>query len=97
MKELIALKDKIIVELDVTVETKTESGLFIPETSVGQPQRFGRVVSYGDEVTGVKINDILIFHQKAGQDILINKKIYKVLMFGEVYGIIKDVSDERVN
>ncbi len=92
MKELIALKDKVIVELDVTVETKTESGLFIPETSTGQPQRFGRVISFGDEVIGIKIGDILIFHQKAGQDILINKKIYKVLIFGEVYGIVRETN-----
>jgi len=95
MRTLEAVKDKIIVELDIPLESKTESGLFIPETAVNEPQKYGKVVSIGEEVSyrdKLNIGDIISFHGRAGQDIILNRKIFKVLLEGEVYGIIKETN-----
>jgi len=71
--------------------TKTISGLVLPESS--DPQGYGRVLSCGDlvtEGTNIKEGDLLIFHPRAGMDIVMNKRILKVLKFEELYGILTD-------
>jgi len=90
MKELIAVRNKIIVELDITVESKTESGLFIPETATGQPQKYGKVISVGQDVKEVSVGDTIMFLPKMGMDIIVDRKIYKVLCFEDIYGIVKE-------
>ena len=93
MRTLEAVKDKIVVELDITLESKTESGLFIPENAVNEPQKYGKVSSIGEEVSfkdKLNVGDIISFHGRAGQDIILNRKIYKVLLEGEVYGIVRE-------
>jgi co-chaperonin GroES (HSP10) len=95
MKTVQAVYDKIIVSLDVNIENKTESGIFIPETATtGQPQKSGTVKSIGEKVSykdKLNIGDIIIFHPRAGMDILLGKEVMKVLNEGEVYGIVKEV------
>lgn len=94
MRTIEAVKDKIVVELDIPLESKTESGLFIPENAVNEPQKYGKVISIGEEVSyrdKLNIGDIISFHGRAGQDIILNRKIFKVLLEGEVYGIVKEV------
>lgn len=86
-----AVKDKIIVEI-IKEEVKTDGGLFLPEdSSANAPQSIGKVLSIGDEAveaTGIQEGDTIAFAKFGGQDIIINKKVLKVLMAGEVYGII---------
>jgi len=87
-----AVKDKIIVEV-IKEEVKSEGGIFLPEDSSAKaPQSLGKVLSIGDEAfeeAHIKAGDIIAFAKFAGQDIIINKKGLKVLMVGEVYGILK--------
>lgn len=92
MKELIAVRNKIIVELDITVESKTESGLFIPETATGTPQKYGKVISVGQDVKEVSVGDTIMFLPKMGMDIIVDRKIYKVLCFEDIYGIVREVN-----
>ncbi len=95
MRTIEAVKDKIVVELDIHFENKTESGLFIPENAVNEPQKYGKIISIGEKVSfkdKLSIGDVISFHGHAGQDIILNRKIFKVLLEGEVYGIIKEVN-----
>lgn len=83
-----AVDDKIIVEVMKT--GMTQGGIVIPTTTV-DPQSYGKVVSVGENVGhNVKINHILVFHPKAGMDMVITKKVMKVLKYGEVWGILQD-------
>lgn len=83
-----AVDDKIIVEVMKT--GMTQGGLVIPTTTV-EAQSYGKVMSIGENVgQNIKINHILLFHSKAGMDMVIAKKVIKVLKYGEVWGILQD-------
>lgn len=82
-----AVGDKIIAE--IMRATKTISGLLLPESS--DPQGYGRVVSCGEGVPeNIVPGTILVFHLRAGMDMLMNKRILKVLKYDELYGILED-------
>jgi len=89
MQKLQGVKDKVVVEI-IKKEQKTEGGLFIPEGFNQLPQNYGKVISVGKEVEEIKKDDVVIFHQRAGMDTLIDNKVYKILMYSEVYAIVKE-------
>ena len=82
-----AIEDKIIVEFLRT--TKTETGLIIPDVAQ-DPQGYGKVLSVGEQVKNIKVGDTLVFHMRAGMDLILNKKVQKCLKSEEVYGILED-------
>jgi len=82
-----AIDDKIIVEYLKATETK--SGLIIPE-GAQEPQGYGKVLSIGNKVEGIKKDTILVFHVRAGMDMLIGSKVYKCIKQDEIYGVLKD-------
>ena len=83
-----AVSDKIIVEF--LKREITKGGIIVPERAIIDPQAYGKVLSVGEEVKGIKEGDFLVFHPQAGMDMLFDKKIYKVLKYEELYGIIED-------
>lgn len=86
---LIAIGENVVVEV-MKKNDKTEGGIIIPDNA--NPESFlrGKVISVGNLIEDIKKNDILAFNGHGGQDMLSNKKVYKVLKYGEVYCIIKD-------
>jgi co-chaperonin GroES (HSP10) len=86
-----AVDDKIIV--DVMRPSKTKGGLLLPSTS-SEPQSYGKVNSVGDAITTIKLGQILVFHPKAGMDMVIGERLLKVLKYGEIYGILQDKDTE---
>lgn len=83
-----AVDDKIIVE--VMKPGTTKGGLVIP-TTTADPQAYGKVMSVGENVgNNVKIGYMLVFHPKAGMDMVMTNKIMKVLKYGEVWGILQE-------
>jgi len=83
-----AIGDKIIVQF--MRATKTKGGLHLPD-QVTDPQGYGKVLTVGEEVNeNIKVGDFLVFHPRGGMDMLMNKKILKVLKYDEVYGILED-------
>ena len=88
-----AVADKIVVEL--MRATKTKGGLVLPE-SAAEPQAYGKVLSVGEDVfEKVKEGDMLIFHPRAGMDLLLNEQIFKVLKYEELYGFLQDEGIEE--
>jgi co-chaperonin GroES (HSP10) len=82
-----AVADKIIVQF--MRATKTKGGLILPDT-VTDPQGYGKVLSVGEDVNNVEVGEFLVFHPRAGMDMLINKQILKVLKYDELYGKLED-------
>jgi len=83
-----AVGDKIIVE--EMKRAKSEGGIIIPEM-VMEPQRYGKVLSIGPEVTeGIKIGDVVVCHPRGMQSIVLEKKILGVVKADEVYGKLSD-------
>jgi co-chaperonin GroES (HSP10) len=84
-----AVDDKIIIE--ELKRTKSEGGIIFPENA-GDPQSYGRVLSLGDDVANkqLKEGDVIVFHVRAGQTILMQKRLMRVVKYDEVYGILED-------
>jgi len=81
-----AVNDKVVVE--ELKRTKSEGGIIIPDSSV-DPQGYGEVLSFGDDVKKLKKGDIIVFHNHGGQASLIGKKLLRILKYEEIYGILE--------
>ncbi len=92
------LGDRLIVE-PLEQETRTESGLYIPETAKEKPQQ-GRVLAVGPGAykegsnerikMDVKEGDRVLFAKYAGTDVKIGGKEVKILRESDVLAIIED-------
>jgi len=86
-----AVGDNVIVR--VLVRDRTTSGIVIP-TNVQEPQSYGRVLSVGENVkhVSVKEGDIIVCHLNAGQLMVFDNEILRVVKDGEIYGVLEDES-----
>ena len=90
--KIVAVEDKLVVEL-VQRETKTASGIFIPDNAQSlAPQNTGIVISAGPKVDIIKDGDTIMFHERAGMDVMLEEKLFKVIAVNEVYAILKETS-----
>ncbi len=90
------LGDRIVVEA-APAETKTASGLYIPETAQEKPQH-GTIVAVGPgkyaEQTGnliplsVKEGDKVLYGKFAGQEISIDGKSYLIMRESDIYATV---------
>jgi chaperonin GroES len=84
-----AIKDKVFAKL-IKEETITKGGLIVPGTVRKDPQKYGTVISVGDDVKRILPGDTLIFHERGGQVILLDGEEYRILNDAEIYGIVTD-------
>ena len=81
-----ALNDKVIVQ--EMKKEKSTGGQIIPE-SVQAPPSYGIVQSIGDKVTApIEEGQVLIFHNSGGMAMVVEGKVLRCLMEGEIYGIV---------
>jgi|LSQX01.3.fsa_nt_gb chaperonin GroES len=88
MKNIRAINDHVVVEELIKAEDKTEAGIIIPQTIKMEPQKYGKVLSVGEKVTNIKVDDIVVFHQAGGQALLLNNVIQRILKNDEIYGVL---------
>lgn len=79
-------------------ETKTASGLYIPETANAEKPQKGKVLAVGDEeilVNGlkkqspVKIGDTVIYKKWGGSEVKEGNKEYLFVKFEDILAIVK--------
>ncbi len=84
------LADRVVIE-PAPAESKTVSGIIIPDTAKEKPQR-GTVVAVGpgkkDEPTTVKIGDNVLYGKYAGTEINISGKDYLIMRESDVLAIV---------
>ena len=84
------LADRVLVE-PVQAETKTASGIIIPDTAKEKPQE-GTVVAVGngkpDELMTVKVGDRVLYGKYAGSELKLDGKDYLIVKEGDLLGII---------
>ena len=84
------LADRVLVE-PATAETKTASGLIIPDTAKEKPQE-GVVVAVGngkkDEPLTVKVGDKVLYGKYAGQELKLDGKDYLIIRESDLLGIL---------
>lgn len=84
------LADRVLVE-PVAAETKTASGIFIPDTAQEKPQE-GIVVAAGngkkDEPMTVKKGDKVLYGKYGGTEIKHEGKEYLIMRESDIFAII---------
>lgn len=84
------LADRVLVEPSAA-ETKTASGIIIPDTAQEKPQQ-GKVVAVGngkkDEPITVKVGDIVLYGKYGGTEIKHEGKDYLIMRESDIYAVI---------
>ena len=84
------LADRVLVE-PKEAETKTASGLFIPDTAKEKPQA-GIVVAVGpgkkDEPMELKVGDKVLYGKYAGTELNVDGKIYIMMRQSDVMAVV---------
>ena len=79
------VKDKIVVKVEI--KEKTASGIIIPD-SVNEKIQKGKVISIGNEVKEIAINDVVVFNKYSGVEIEIDDQKYTVLKDSDVFVVL---------
>lgn len=84
------LADRVVIE-PKEAETRTASGLFIPDNAKEKPQQ-GKVVAVGpgkkDEPMEVKVGDNVLYGKYAGTEITVDGKDYMIMKQSDVLAIL---------
>ena len=90
------LADRVLVE-PLEAETKTASGIIIPDSAKEKPQE-GEVVAVGPGAKNedgklspmdVKVGDIVLFGKWSGTEVKIDNKEYSIMKESDIMGISK--------
>ncbi len=84
------LADRVLIEPSAA-ETKTASGIIIPDTAQEKPQQ-GVVVAVGngkvDEPLTVKVGDTVLYGKYGGTELRHEGKDYLIMKEAEIYAIL---------
>lgn len=90
------LFDRVVIKPNEN-ESKSSSGLVLPETSQERPQ-IGKIVAVGDGenmdnvkcVMKVKIGDTVVFNKYAGVELKLENETYIIMRQIDVIGVLND-------
>ena len=84
------MADRVLIE-PMAAETKTASGIYIPDTAKEKPQK-GKVVAVGpgtkDEKVTVKIGDTVLYGKYAGTELKLEGTDYLMMRESDILAII---------
>ncbi len=84
------LADRVLVE-PAAAETKTASGIIIPDTAKEKPQK-GKVVAVGpgtkDEPVTVKEGDMVLYGKYAGTELKLDGVDYLIMRESDILAIV---------
>ncbi len=86
------LDDRVLVEPLEEVESKTASGIIIPDTAKEKP-RIGIVIAVGtdeDLRSKVKEGDKILFAKYGGEEIEMDGKEYRIISRNDILAVIED-------
>ncbi|MCF6347442.1 MAG: co-chaperone GroES [Flavobacteriaceae bacterium] len=84
------LADRVVIE-PLAAETKTASGIYIPDSAKEKPQQ-GKVVAVGkgtkDEPTTVKVGDTVLYGKYAGTELKLDGGDYIIMRESDIFAIL---------
>ena len=84
------LADRVLVE-PAQAESKTASGIIIPDTAKEKPQK-GTIVAVGngkkDEPITVKVGDQVLYGKYAGTEINVEGKEYLIMRESDIFAVL---------
>lgn len=85
------MDDRLLIK-PLEPESKTPSGIIIPDTAKEKPI-FGEVIAVGNDEElqkVVKVGDKIIFAKYGGEEISIDGKDYRIIQRSDVLAIVED-------
>ncbi len=84
------LADRVLIE-PTPAETKTASGIIIPDSAKEKPQR-GTVIAVGkgtkDEPMTVKVRDVVLYGKYAGTELTVDGTDYLIMRESDIFAIL---------
>ena len=84
------LADRVVIE-PLAAETKTASGIYIPDSAKEKPQQ-GKVMAVGkgtkDEPTTVKVGDTVLYGKYAGTELKLDGGDYIIMRESDILAIL---------
>ena len=84
------LADRVMIETK-EAETKTASGIFIPDSAKEKPQQ-GTVIAVGpgkkDEPMEVKVGDVVLYGKYSGTEVAVEEKKYLIVKQSDILAIL---------
>ena len=84
------LADRVLIE-PKEAETKTASGIYIPDTAKEKPQQ-GKVIAAGpgkkDEPMEVKVGNKVLYGKYAGTEVTVDGKQYLIVKQSDILAIL---------
>ncbi len=84
------LADRVVIE-PLAAETKTASGIYIPDSAKEKPQQ-GKVMAVGkgtkDEPTTVKVGDTVLYGKYAGTELKLDGGDYIIMRESDIFAIL---------
>lgn len=84
------LADRVLIEPQ-EAQTKTASGIYIPDTAKEKPQQ-GKVIAAGpgkkDEPMEVKVGDTVLYGKYAGTEVTLEEKKYLIVKQQDILAIL---------
>jgi chaperonin GroES len=84
-------EDRVLVEPEEIEESRTKSGIIIPDTAKEKP-RTGRVIEVGTDeelAENIKVGDRIIFAKFTGDEVEFEGKKYLIVSRSDILAVIK--------
>ena len=84
-------EDRVLVEPEEIEESRTKSGIIIPDTAKEKP-RTGKVIEVGTDeelAEHIKVGDKIVFAKFTGDEIEFEDKKYLIVSRGDILAVIK--------
>jgi chaperonin GroES len=84
-------EDRVLVEPEEIEESRTKSGIIIPDTAKEKP-RTGKVIEVGTDeelAENIKVGDKIIFAKFTGDEVEFDGKKYLIVSRSDILAVIK--------
>jgi len=84
-------EDRVLVEPEETEESRTKSGIIIPDTAREKP-RTGKVIEVGTDeeiAENIKVGDKIVFAKFTGDEVEFEGKKYLIVSRSDILAVIK--------
>jgi chaperonin GroES len=84
-------EDRVLVEAEEIEESRTKSGIIIPDTAKEKP-RTGKVIEVGTDeelAKNIKVGDKIVFAKFTGDEVEFEDKKYLIVSRSDILAVIK--------
>jgi len=83
--------DRVLIEPEEVAESKSKSGIILPDTAKEKPRK-GKVVEVGTDeelAEKIKVGDIVVYAKFSGDEIEFEAKKYLLISRSDILAVIK--------